>query len=348
MSRIQSLAIAAVALVGAASSASADSLVRPGSLLVFPAYDNYEPLCTITVTNTNNNLNPVSSAPGALATGTVDVEFVYIEEYTCLEFNRTRRLTPNDTITVVTRNDNPSGSMGYVYAFAKSPTTGRAIKWDYLVGNSFTLSPNNYGGTNFDPIVFKAASGIAEGAVTDLDNDFVRDLDGVEYEKVSDKLLVPRFVSQEMGLSEPQLILIGLSGSAFTTIVDFLIYNDNEEVFSAQYSFVCYKRVGLAQINGAFTNSFLQSSNHAAPEFLTLPTAKCKRWNASGLYQLETGWYRMDSSIAYSTAASIQNPAFLAASIDMLPASGAGLASLPYGIGEQANGDLVPHGPFPN
>jgi len=348
MSRIQSLAIAAVALVAASTSAGADSIVRPGSLLVYPVYDNYEPICTITVTNTNNNVTPVSSAPGALATGTVDVEFVYIDSYTCLEFNRTRRLTPNDTLTVLTSQDHPSGSMGYVYVFAKSPTTGRAIKWDYLIGNSFTLNPNNIAGTNFMPVVFKAGAGIPDGGVTDLDNDTVRDLDGVEYEKVSDKYLIPRFVSQYPWASEPQLILIGLSGSAFTTIVDFLIYNDNEEVFSAQYSFNCYARVGLASINGAFTDMFLESTNHAQPEYVPIPTAKCKRVNFGLTPQLETGWFRMDASIAYSTAATILNPAFLTTTVDVLPATGAGLASLPYGLGEQANGDLVPHGPFPN
>ncbi|MDZ4771748.1 MAG: hypothetical protein SGI72_01300 [Planctomycetota bacterium] len=353
MSRFNSLALAGVAFLGLAVQASADSLDRAGSLLVFPLFDNNRGgLYTLTVTNTNPDSTPLPT--GQLLVGTVDVEFVYIDGKDCLEFNRTRRLTPNDTITVTTLLDNPNQVAGYAYVFAKSPTTGKAIKFDWLAGDSFHVAPGLVGGVDIPPVVFRAASGLAAGANTDVDNDGVRDLNGNEYEKVSDELLVPRFLASQQFISDPSLILIGLTGKSFQTIVNFLIYNDNEEVFSAQYAFDCWDRVRLAQINGAFTQDFLLTTNHALNEGVNffLPTAVLGA-------PLETGWFRMDGATAFSTAASVQDPAFLAARIDMLalpypdavgglPASSnsASGASLPYGIGEQANGDLVQHGPF--
>jgi adenosylcobinamide amidohydrolase len=64
----------------------------------------------ITVTNSNAEFTQV----GQLYAGTVDVEYVCISKYDCLEFNRTRRLTPNDTISVLARVDNPNQREGHV------------------------------------------------------------------------------------------------------------------------------------------------------------------------------------------------------------------------------------------
>jgi len=338
MTKFSTLALAGVALLGFAAHAAADSLDRPGSLLVYPWYDNTRGgFFGITVTNTNSDNTPTT---GTLQAGTVDVEFVYIDGGTCLEFNRTRRLTPNDTLTVASRFDNPNSTQGYVYVFAKSPVTGRAIAWDYLAGDSFVVAPSFIGAVELPPIVFKAGSGLAAGANTDLDNDNRRDLNGLEYEQVSDELLVPRFIADAGPLvSAPELILIGLTGHSFTTIINFLIYNDNEEVFSAQYQFDCWDRVRLLNVSGVFDQGFLTSTNHALNESVLGTTV------SNGL---ETGWFRMDGAVAFSTAASVQDPAFLAARIERLVGGVISVASLPYGLGEQANGDLVTHGPFPD
>ena len=331
-----SLVLAAFTFLGFAAAASADSLDRTGSLLVYPCFDNNRGgIYTITVTNTNDDQTPLPA--GALLAGTVDVEFVYINGLNCLEFNRTRRLTPNDTITVTTLFDNPNQAEGYVYVFAKSPTTGKAIKFDWLAGDSFHVAPGIVGGVDIAPVVFKAGSGLGAGQNTDLDNDSVRDLNGSEYEKVSDELLVPRFVAAFDGISDPVLVLIGLTGKEFTTIVNFLVYNDNEEVFSAQYSFDCWDKVRLFDVNGAFRQTFLQFTNHNPLEFVGFPGPG-----------LEYGWFRMDGAVAFSTAASVQDPAFLALRIERIATGAVAGASLPYGLGEQANGDLIQHGPFPD
>ncbi|MEY2747429.1 MAG: hypothetical protein RL112_2471 [Planctomycetota bacterium] len=313
--------LGAVAALG--TLAAANTTDKAGSLLVFPSFDNTRATVhAITVTNT--------SADSTI--GNVDVEFVYINEYDCQEFNRTRRLTPNDTLTVYTNLDNPNMTKGYVYVFAKSTTTGAAISHNHLAGASICVKSGE-DPYEMAPVVFQAVG--AQGAATDVDSDGLRDMNGVEYTKASDEILIPRFISAG-GNSRPELALINLTGGAdFTAIVDFLVYNDNEEVYSAQYSFRCYRRVALASINGAFTDSFLDSTNDATNE----------AWTLDGK-DLEMGWYKMDGRIAFSSAASVSDPAILAAHFDKIGNWTA--AALPYGVGEQANGDLVVLGIFPD
>jgi hypothetical protein len=60
----------------------------------------------------------------------------------------------------------------------------------------------------------------------------------------------------------------------------------------------------------------------------------------------EQGWYRINGLIANSSAASIDDPAILAAQIETV--NGDGGAQLPWGIGEQANGDLLNLSIFPD
>jgi len=325
---LSSLALLATAITSLTLSASAGAgAPEPGSLLVFPQFDNGRGGTTfITVDNTNQDSTPLPT--GQLLAGTVDVEFVYINGDNCQEFNRTRRLTPNDSITVASFLDNPNMLRGYVYVFAKSPTNGQAISWNNLIGISRFYGASKTQDYDVNPYVFKALA--AAGAPTDANTNGLRDLDGVEYEAAPDRILVPRFFGQEPPATISQLFLINLTGAAqFTAIVDFLIYNDNEEVFSAQYSFRCWSQVRLPDVSGAFNQSFLLSSNHNPAE--------------QDLGH-ESGWYRMNGSVAYSTAASIQDPAILAMQVELVDFGQGG--ELPFVTGTQTNGDLVSHSIF--
>ena len=330
MKLLQKIAPAA-ALCGMSLSAFASAgAPEAGSLLLFPCFDsNRGSLTLLTVTNTNADFTQV----GQLYAGTVDVEFVYINKHDCQEFNRTRRLTPNDTLTVTAALDNPNQREGYAYVFAKSPVTGAAISWNWLIGIS---QVDSAAGTAVDvnPYVFQAVG--AEGAATDVNSDGLRNLDGVEYEAAPDRLLVPRFFGQS-GENLPSvslgarsvLVLINLTGAArFTAVVDFLIYNDNEEVFSAQYDFQCWKKVDLDRISGAFTQSFLASTGHNPLE---------------SVLGTETGWFRLNGNQAYSSADSVTNPAILAALFeDFVGKTG----DLPFTQGTQTNGELVSQSVF--
>jgi streptogramin lyase len=311
---------------------------KPASLLVFPEFDSSPAATTlITVVNTNSDTTPV----GNLAAGTVDVEYVYIGregpggvDLPCLETNFTRRLTPNDILTVVARAQNPNHERGFVYVFAKDPQTGQAIVFNHLIGNAVVLDGFSGADYGFEAYAYLGVG--AEGTPTDDDGDGVRDLNGLEYSCAPDVLLFPRFFGQSDAISgvgpgvdyRSELVLLNLSGGTeFEAIVDFLLYNDNEEVFSAQAGFVCWTKRPLAEINSAFTHPFLASTNHAPLEVL-------------GAASVETGWFRLDGRIAASSAAVVQDPAILALLVEGLPL-GRSACDLPFESGAQTNGDLL-------
>ena len=306
--------LAGLAALTLASAAFAGGPEQAGSLLVYPCYDNTRGMDTfITVTNTNLDVD----------NGTTKVEFVYIDGSNCLEFNRTRTLTPGDTLTVKSKTDNPNSTKGYVYVFAKNKTTGAASSFNHLIGTCRISNGGSGSDLEIQPFVYKAAG--ADGANTDADSDGIRDLNGAEYEQSADQLFIPRFVAQ--GPAQSELVMINLTGgSKFTATVDLLIWNDNEEVFSGQYSFDCWEKKELSYVSGAFTQSFLESTNHATGESMN---------------GAETGMFWINGLIASSTATSINNPAVLAVLVETI--GGGSGAVLPYGKGTQDNGDLVPH-----
>lgn len=310
----------ALGLAALALTATANAESRPGSLLLFPSFDSSPGSSTVlTVTNTNDDV----------VTGTVLVEFIYIEEKTCLEYNRTALLTANDTLTVLAAVHNPDQEQGYVYVFAKSPQTGAAISWDYLIGNMIDIDAFVLFDWSLNPVSFQGQTEV--GTPTDLDSDGIRDLDGVEYSQAPDEILIPRFIGQGFPFTS-ELILVNLTGGArFTTVIDFLVYNDNEQVFSAQHSFDCWEMVRLTDISNVFSRDFLLSTFQNPLEVQ----------GAAGY--LETGWMRIDGNIASSRAADIEDPAVLAVLVEQIFAvTTFGSADLPFFNGEQDNGSLLP------
>jgi hypothetical protein len=279
---------------------------NPASLLLYPEFDNtVTSLTLLTVTNTNTGVNQDGSS------GTIKVEFVYIGKYNlqhqvinCLEFNRTETLTANDTLSVITKLHNPQQEQGFVYVFAKDPITGKAKVFNYLIGNLMTLESVTSLEYSMNPVAFKGIGNAAGD--TDLNSDGLRQLDGIEYEGVTDQILIPRFIGYDGAGYRGELILLGLTGGAqFNTVVDFLVYNDNEEVFSAQYTFKCWTRVPLGTINGVFTQTFLKSTNNAMNEILGAP-------------QVEAGWMKLNGHSAFSTQAQFTDPAIYAVLIEKI------------------------------
>jgi|GEM_PF-483915 len=321
---------------------------KPASLLVFPEFDSRAMSTTlITVTNTNENFAQL----GNLFEGTVDVEYVYIgklnaagQTIPCLETNFTRRLTPNDTLTVIAGIQNPNQALGFLYVFAKNPITGEAIVFNHLVGSGLILDNFTGADYSFEPYAYLGV-GVA-GTTTDDDGDGVRDLNNLEYTCAPDVLLFPRFLGQSNALPptaqlggiavvgyESDLVLLNLSGGKdFEAIVDYLIYNDDEEVFSAQSSFVCWEKRTLLEINSAFGQAFLVTTSQDPNEVFGAPN-------------LESGWFRLDGRIATSGADVLQDPAILALLMERLP-GGRAACDLPFESGAQTNGDLLLIGVF--
>jgi len=308
----------------------------PGSLLLYPEFDSRNGTVTvITLTNTDCNFT------GNPLTDNVNVEFVYIDHNGCREFNRVETMTPCDTLTLLAEAHNPNDEQGYLYVFAKSTTTGEPIVHNGLIGQTLVVNGLQSFEYSINAVAFK---GIGDGMLTDLDDDGIRDLDGVEYDEAPEEILIPRFFGQNWSPNVPKvagggpqaigirthsrLILVNLSGgAAFTTTVDFLIYNDNEEVFSSEYTFDCWDKPYLLDISGLFSNAFLKTTNHNPLE-------------VRGARSLESGWFKIDGAVAQSTQIVIPDPAFYAVLVEHIGSYGA--ADLPFELCSQNNGDLLP------
>jgi hypothetical protein len=318
--RLAALVAASLGVTGAATAGQ-----TPGSLLVFPEFNNHAGVQNLlTITNTS-------------ATDSVTVEIIYIDGDDCSEVNRHVELTPRDTFTFLTKYHNPQMARGYAYAFAKESVTGAPISFNHLVGGSVSLFGKlNLGGAGgvgandtqlaaTNPWVFQAPG--AEGSSTELNGDGLRNLDGNEYTRAPDRIVIPRFLGQD-GNVESTLYLIGLTGGArFTTTVDFLIHNDNEEVFSSEYSFDCWAAVRLSDISGIFNSSYLQAFTNQDPN------------EVFGTPRTEAGWILLDGAVASSASTTYADPAILAFLGETL--AGQANAQLPFCQGEQANGSLL-------
>ena len=291
---------------------------KPGSLLVYPKYDNSSvSLTLLTVTNTS-------------ATESVRAHFLYINGDTCTESNAFETLTPRDTVTLVTAAHSPDPGRGYAYVYARGLTNASPITFNYLAGSSIILDGLTGSTYSMQPVVFSGET--EEMSNTDLDFDGIRDLDGSEYSRAPDQTIIPRFFGQAGGVSTAnifsELVLVNLTGGrAFTTSISFLIFNDNEEAFSGEYTFYCWESVGLRNISGATRNNFLKNFTNNDPE------------EVIGISGLEAGWILFDGGTANSVNTSISDPAVLVSLIDL---GRVGSAQLPFVLGEQDNGDLLP------
>jgi len=327
---------------------------NPGSLLLFPEYQNGQGRVTVvTVTNTNCSVG-----------GNVEVEFKYITGTNCLEANEEEQLTPCDTISLLTSQHTGIGE-GYFYVFARSATqssdanaAGDPIVFNHLVGSQLVINAFNSFDYSINAVSFEAFG--EEGDSTDTDTpglfrdgpgDGIRDLDGSEYERAPDKILIPRFLGQNPVLQarglHSDLILIALSGGrAFeanlispgggTTIL-IHGWNDNEVMFSLEHTFDCWQKLRLGLLRsgdlvtptpgtGAFDQANLDDFNSDPNEI-------------AGINR-ESGWFWIDGLTASSSVETIIDPAVYAVLVENI--RGHSAADLPFELCAQANGDLLP------
>lgn len=303
------------ALLAALASVSSAGELTPGSLLLFPEYGSG---ATVEYLMSVTNTHPTQS---------IDTHWVYVDAAQCLVTGRIEHLTPNDTLDVVAGFHNPGGGPGFLYVTAVAPGAPlfQPVAFEWLIGNATRLD----GFQAMDYVVEAAAFHAIgeEGTPTDSNANGRRDFDGIEYSTVPDLVLVPRFLGQDRSIGRvSELVLLDLSGGAgFTTVVDFLIYNDNEEVFSAQHQFECWTKVELLDISQVFSQDFLSDFTHDDPnEILGAPDH-------------ESGWIRLDGDLAASQTQVIADPAILAFFLES-SATGRKGADLPFGIGSQTNG----------
>lgn len=302
---------------------------NPGSLIIFPEYDHSPGRNTLlTVTNTRSDQSVV-------------VHFKYVngqdDDQRCTIANVWETLTPNDTITVLSGSHSPGTfKKGYVYVYAVTAVgpSGLPVSFNHLAADVVQLEGDRIFQHSLNPLPFRAVPFL--GSTTDLENggvgDGIRDLDGLEYEGAPDRILVPRFFGQSVGGglgAQSDVILVALSGGKkFNTIVSLLLYNDNEEIFSGEYGFSCWKKLPLIQLSAAFGNDFLKNYTNSN--------------NAESSLGLETGWFQLDGLVANSLTTSIVDPAILAVLVERIGTSSPYSAELPFLNGKQTNGDLLP------
>lgn len=323
--------LAICALVPLATPSLADGR-NPGSLLVYPEFDNTPGRNTLlTVTNTRVD-RPVV------------VHFKYVsgqnDSTRCTIANVWETLTPGDTLTVLTGSHNPgSFSKGYVYIYAVTAVglNGKAVSYNYLAGDVVQLTGDRAYDYSINPLPFRAVPFL--DSLTDLENngvgDGIRDLDGLEYEAAPDRVLVPRFFGQSSqqgpGASSDVVLLALSGGQKFETIISLLLYNDNEEIFSGEYIFRCWEKLPLIQLNAAFSNDFLKNGTLHSP--------------TESVLGLETGWFQLDGLVANSLSTTIIDPAILAVLVERngsLEGPYSRSSELPFLNGKQTNGDLLP------
>ncbi|MFO0985373.1 MAG: hypothetical protein U1E76_27180 [Planctomycetota bacterium] len=128
---------------------------------------------------------------------------------------------------------------------------------------------------------------------------------------------------------ENDLVLVNLTGGT-TATADFLIYNDNEEVFSAELPFSSLDQ-------GASSTSAARSRWPTSPP---PTTTRASWWNAT----VETGWFRVDGGVANSSVVTLDDPAIVGMLLERIGRIGD--FELPYEIGKQQNGDLLPRNVF--
>lgn len=295
----------------------------PGSLLLFPEFDNRDGMVSLlTVTNTNPN-------------EAINVHFVYIGRFgadqddnpvdlACEEFDRTHFLTPNETLTFIANNENPQQEQGFMYAYARAVggiNQNLAVGFDHLIGHQLTMNGFLNLQYSINSSIFHAA--VEEGARTDLDDggmgDGVRDLDGIEYELAPAQILIPRFLAQDDRF-DSELILIGLSGgSLYNTTADLWIYNDDEDAFSTMHTFRCWTKVSLLDISSLFHNQWLKTYS---------TDNENKDLDHDESEDTEYGWFRLNGRTASSTFCSFVDPTIYAVYIEVMGDSAA--ADLPF------------------
>lgn len=302
------------------------NLREAASLLLYPEFDNREGMVSFhTVTNTS---------PGQ----SIQVKMEYVDGETCQASDRSVLLTPNDTFTYITGAYFADQVRGYGYMYTQCGQTGPPVAFNYLIGNQLVMDGYDIVSYGVNAIAFRAIEdpeapfAYCGHRETDHNDNGIRDLDALEYDPVPDNILIPRFLGQSQD-RQSHLILIALSGGKkFTTTLDFLIYNDNEEVFSSQHTFFCWERTPLLDVTNLFANSYLASATNDDPD------------EVLGDPSVESGWIWINGAVASSTSTDIEDPAFYAVLVESIGTSEAAQMSsdLPFGYCSQTNGGLLP------
>jgi hypothetical protein len=281
---------------------------EPGSLLIYPEYDNRPgQFSLLTITNTN----------GDTQSGAIKVHFIFVNASNCLETDLIFNLTARDTVSFISNVYTSANERGYAYGWAVDPLTGKAVDFDHLIGSLLRVDGARMIDWSVQALVFQGRPGA--GLDTDVDHDGRRDLDGIEYDKAPNKIYVPRFYGQSSSMlpgaspSSDLILFRPLGPTNSSTTAAFLVWNDNEEVFSASYTFTCWTRQPLLNYSGAFSQTFLSFTNGAPNEII-------------GMNTTDAGWFEVRGAVATATGGqTTANPPIFGVLVEQRPQSAADL-----------------------
>jgi hypothetical protein len=355
--RVKGLAILVVAClaVGVLSyDASADGR-NPGSCLLYPFYNSFNPTLNVSVMTITN-------------TGDTEcyVRLVWVDGYWfpppgppyapgfCSPADRWITLSPNDTFTFTDQAYNPeAGEVGFMYAYAVDAIgSTHEVEHNYLIGQEIVflfgfvtpfpggiVAPSSF---DMNAVAFSAHTITADGLLR---------LDGTEYDAAPSSVYFPRFFGQ----AEPffptitpgplfwsWVILINLTGGQwFEQEANVIVYNDNEEGFSGTRYFPCWEFNWLATVSDSVFQNFLLSTNHD-PEELFDGSLDDDPF-VLGDEHLETGWIEFTGLYAWNPASAgtlVTNPSMYAVLIEnTLPIPVLfGFSDLPWQVEDVAGG----------
>jgi len=259
------LVLMGAVLMGALAGAQPTS-VLPGSVLLYPRYDSDLSSGTATLISATNTNSSRMVGPNNFRKGDVTLHYYYVDGYTCMVQNKTEFMTPNDLLVVLASDHNPMATQGYLLIVAEDPESGDAIQFNYLLGSSvfFNLSANKI--WTLQAISFRGVMDEKNSPVRDrnghIKTDALQnggnangsvDFDGKEYDSYPDELYIDNFL-QEMCTIKGSFCLVSGLGKDFLLEVSFLIYDNEEDIFSASFKFSCWICLEFSDISRVVTN----------------------------------------------------------------------------------------------
>jgi hypothetical protein len=252
---LKKVAVAMLVLGLAGVSATAQPTeMEPGSVLLYPQVDSRLGIGMGTVISVTNTLGDRRVRQNNLRVGDVQIQYFYVEGRNNWQVSdRIERLTPNDMFTVLAGDHNPQTELGFLLIVAQDPEVEVPISFNYLIGDEILVDVQGNRTWSLTAIPFKCLLPFEEGlntvrTTTDVNQNGAVDFDNVEYDYWPDALYMNRFFQQN-GALETELILVSMLGRDFRISVGFLFYDNEEDVFSRSFDFICWTSVKLSDIS---------------------------------------------------------------------------------------------------
>ncbi len=249
------LLIAAVVMLAPLAGAQ-PSLREPGSVLVFPLFDSSPGAATVIhITNTNRSTTYCEQTDEL--EGNVVVEYRYVDSILELGIDPIlEEIDAGGTISVIADRHASLATTGYLVVTALDPTTREPADFDWLIGSAIVTRAGLNQAWKYTPYAFRSIPESADPCdltPTDVDGDFARDFDGVEYDAFPDRLVLDSFF-QERDPFENELVLMSFVPTEYVSRVSFLFWANIEVKFSRQTEFRGWRAVPLSSISAIAEN----------------------------------------------------------------------------------------------